>query len=404
MTDDTPGSSAWRARQRDHLLAFSRGSARPQGGFVWLDADGEPDRDKGLELWINARMTYVFGLAALAGDADALALSSHGVHALSTLFHDDEHGGWFDEVDVDGLPVDTAKRCYGHAHVLLAATVAATAGADGADALLKEAARVHTQHFWDEETGRCVEELSRDWTEVDPYRGANSNMHTVEAYLFAADVLDDQIWRERALSICERIIGIHARAHEWRIPEHYDQDWTPVPTYHEESPADPFRPYGAAPGHAFEWSRLLLQLAAALEEPRPWIEDAAEALFAQAVTDTVEDDTPGLAYTTDWHGNAIVTERFHWVIAEAVLAAEAMHTRTGTALHAGLARRWWSEIDEHYIDHETGAWRHELSPAMGPSSRTWRGRPDAYHAYNALTLPSLPLAPCPALTIAQVEL
>lgn len=401
MTDGSPGSPAWRHASRTDLLAFARRSRRAEGGFTWLDGTGVPDPDRGLELWINARMTYVFALSALSGTPNDLALAGHGVAALATLFHDEVDGGWFDEVDAQGVADggDTAKRCYGHAHVLLAAATATAAGADGAQDLLDEALDVHTQRFWEHDQGRCVEELSRDWSQVDLYRGANSNMHTVEAYLVAGDVTGDPVWHDRALSICERIIGIHARSHGWRIPEHYDHDWTPVPEYNVESPADPFRPYGATPGHAFEWSRLLLQLAASLDDPRPWILEAAESLFAQAVEDTAEDDTPGLAYTTDWHGEPVVRERFHWVIAEAVLAAEALHTYTGKALYSGLAARWWSEIDEHFVDDATGSWHHELSPSLGPSSRTWRGKPDAYHAFNALTLPDLPLAPSAALTI-----
>ncbi len=399
MTDGDAGSAKWRHEARAELLAFSRQAWRQEDGFYWLDDTGGPDRDKVLELWINARMTYVFSLAHLAGEDDALRLASHGVRALSTVFHDDVNGGWYDRVEFDGDVPDTTKGCYGHAFVLLAASSAKAAGAEGADELLTEAARVHGQRFWDPDEGRCVEELNEDWSHVDAYRGANSNMHSVEAYLFAADVTGDDIWRRRALAICERIIGIHARAHDWRIPEHYDHDWTPIPNYNEDQPADPFRPFGATPGHAFEWSRLLLQLAASLDTPRPWIEEAAEALFARAVDDTVSDDEPGLAYTTDWHGEAIVEERFHWVIAEAVLAAEALHTWTGKRVYAGLAERWWAEIDEHYIDHETGAWHHELSPGMQLSARTWRGKPDAYHAFNALTLPDLPLAPSAAMTI-----
>lgn len=399
MTDDAPGSPAWRAVARAGILQFARRSVRSDGGFGWLDDAGEPDRDKGLELWINARMTYVFALAHLAGEKDALAIASHGVDALATLFHDDEHGGWFDAVDEDGQTPDSAKRCYGHSFVLLAASAALAAGADGADDLLAEAAQVHGRQFWDRDDGRCVEERSRDWSAVDPYRGANSNMHAVEAYLFAADVTGDPVWRSRALSICERIIGIHARAHNWRIPEHYDSDWTPVPGYNTSEPADPFRPFGATPGHAFEWARLLVQLAASLPDAKPWMQEAAVALFARAVDDAVNDDTPGLGYTTTWHGEPVVEERFHWVIAEAVLSAEALHVFTGEALYSGLAARWWSEIEEHFVDDSTGSWHHELSPTMGPSDRTWRGKPDAYHTFNALTLPSLPLAPSAALTI-----
>ncbi|MRJ75850.1 AGE family epimerase/isomerase [Aeromicrobium sp. SMF47] len=403
MSDDTPGSPAWRAASRNDLLAFARRSVRPEGGFIWLDDTGQPDRDKGLELWINARMTYVFSLAHLAGESDALPLAEHGVAALSTLFHDDTFGGWYDEIGFDGTPVDTAKRCYGHAFVLLAAATAAAAGAEGAQALLDEAGEVHAHRFWEPTAGRCLEQLSEDWSVADAYRGANSNMHTVEAYLVAGDVTGDPQWHDRALAICERIIGIHARSHEWRIPEHYDEDWTPVPEFNHEIVADPFRPYGATPGHAFEWSRLLVQLAAALADPKPWMIEAAEALFAQAVQDTTEDDTPGLAYTTNWHGEPVVRERFHWVIAEAVLAAEALHASSGKALYAGLASRWWSEIDDYFVDPATGSWHHELAPSMAVSTRTWRGKPDAYHAFNALTLPDLPLAPSAALTIGREQ-
>lgn len=398
-SDGEPGSAAWRHDARTRLLAFSRQAWRQEGGFYWLDDAGNPDRDKVLELWINARMTYVFSLAHLAGEEDAERMAAHGVRALATEFHDDANGGWYDCVEFDGDVPDTTKGGYGHAFVLLAASSAKAAGLDGADELLAEAARIHGQKFWHPDEGRCVEEISEDWSIVDGYRGANSNMHAVEAYLFAADVTGDDVWRRRAVAICERIIGIHARAHEWRIPEHYDHDWTPLPTFNEDQPADPFRPFGATPGHAFEWSRLLLQLAASLESPPPWIEEAAESLFAQAVDDTVSDEEPGLPYTTNWHGEALIEERFHWVIAEAVLAAETLRAWTGKGIYAALAERWWSEIDEHYIDPETGAWHHELSPAMRPTTRTWRGKPDAYHAFNALTLPDLPLAPSAALTI-----
>lgn len=399
--DDKPGSPLWRNAARKDVLSFARLALREDGGFVWLGDGGKPYPDKHLELWINARMTYVFALAHLAGDEAALRFASHGVRAMSTLFHDDEHGGWFAEVNEHGRPVRDDKQCYEHTFVLLAACAAAAAGAVGADELLTEATSIHRGKFWDTEAGRCVETRSRDWSAIDGYRGANSNMHTVEAYLFAADVTGDEIWRDRALAICERLIGIHARAHHWRVPEHYDDDWTPIAGYNEAQPADPFRPFGVTPGHAFEWARLLVQLAASLPNPRPWLGEAAEHVFAQAVDDAVSDDA-GIAYTTDWHGVPVVEERFHWVMAEAVLAAEALHQFSGTALYAGLAERWWSEIDEHFIDEATGSWHHELSSTMGPSTRTWHGKPDVYHAFNALTFPSLPLAPTAALTIAHL--
>ncbi|MGJ9422488.1 AGE family epimerase/isomerase [Aeromicrobium sp. CF3.5] len=395
-TDPLPGSPEWRHDRRRQLIDLAARSRRDVG-FGWLDDSGRDDTTHGLDLWINARMTYVFSIAALLDIPGSADLAAHGIAALRTALHDDEHGGWFDALAPDGSAPDLdgsggAKRCYGHAFVLLAGASAASADITGAAELFEEAQQVHATHFWDDEAGRCVEELSRDWSSVDDYRGANSNMHTVEAYLFTADVTGDPVWLERASAICGQIIGLTARAHQWRIPEHYDRDWNPVLDLNRDRPDDPFRPFGATPGHAFEWARLVLQVDAAADTPTPWRLEAAQHLFARAVDDVLDPDTALLPYTTDWNGAVVVAERFHWVVAEAAQAADSLARVTGDALYSGLADRWWSEIDAHLIDAD-GSWRHELSPTLGASDRTWRGRPDAYHGVNALTLPDLPLSP-----------
>ena len=381
----TPGSIDWRHTSRRHLLDFAERSWLDEGGFGWLLADGRTDPLKPTELWINARMTYVFSLATLLGD-DRSEVAGHGVEALDQLFHDDANGGWF------ASPAGSVKGCYEHAFVLLAACTATAAGIDGAKSLLDEALAVHGERFWDEAAGLCVEEWSPDWQTLDPYRGANANMHTVEAYLFAADVTGDDVWRGRALRICDRLINVIARGNDWRLPEHFDADWTPLLGYNADKPDDPFRPYGATPGHGLEWARLLTQLSASLDDPEAWLLEAATALFDRAVGDGVSSD-PGIPYTTDWLGKPVVAERFHWVMAEAILAADALARATGESRFASYADRWWAEVDAYFVDGRTGSWHHELSPTMGLSSRTWAGQPDAFHIMNALTLPDLPLAP-----------
>ena len=77
------------------------------------------------------------------------------------------------------------------------------------------------------------------FSELEPYRGANSNMHSVEAYLAAGDVTGNPVWHDRAVSIATRLIDEHARAHAWRIPEHYDENWHPLPDYNLRSPRRP---------------------------------------------------------------------------------------------------------------------------------------------------------------------
>ncbi|UYM05576.1 AGE family epimerase/isomerase [Solicola gregarius] len=390
MSDQTvPGSKAWRTDQLTSVRAFAERSALHSGGFGWLDPSGDVDESRGLELWINARMTYVFSLASLL-DRRPHPLAEHGVRALTGPFADAEHGGWFQSVTSAHEPASTTKGCYEHAFVILAASTARTAGVGGADALLESALDVHERRFWDEAAGRCRESWNADWSEPESYRGANSNMHTVEAYLAAADVTGDRVWRDRALSICERIINRAARANGWRIPEHFDADWNVVLDYNTDVPADAFRPYGATPGHGFEWSRLLLELEAALDDPPAWLVDAAVSLFEVAVRDGSVDDT--LVYTTGWDGKPVVRERFHWVMAEAVAAADALARRTNGSIGPAEANRWYGAIDEHFVDRVTGSWHHELDDTLQVSARTWPGKPDAYHIVNAMLLPDAPLA------------
>src|SRR5512146_3295993 len=48
---------------------------------------------------------------------------------------------------------------------------------------------------------RGLSNIMSHLVETEPYRGANSNMHSVEAYLAAGDATGDRVWHERALSI-----------------------------------------------------------------------------------------------------------------------------------------------------------------------------------------------------------
>uniref|UniRef100_UPI0026350682 AGE family epimerase/isomerase n=1 Tax=Gryllotalpicola sp. TaxID=1932787 RepID=UPI0026350682 len=43
-----------------------------------------------------------------------------------------------------------------------------------------------------------------------------------------------------------------------------------------------------------------------------------------------------------------------------------------------------------------GSWIHQLDPTNVPSTTIWEGKPDIYHAYQAVILPMLPLAASPA--------
>src|SRR4051794_9404791 len=192
--------------ETERLLAFAERSRHPDGGLAWLRSDGTPDLERPRELWITTRMTHVFALSALLGWPGSEELVAHGLESLRRDFRDARHGGWFAQAGGS-----TDKRAYEHVFVVLAAASA------GDDELLGEALEVLQERFWEESAGALVDVGNRDWTELEPYRGANANMHGVEALLATGDAT----WRERAVRMTQRLVVDNHPM----LNEHFDADW-----------------------------------------------------------------------------------------------------------------------------------------------------------------------------------
>lgn len=403
-----PAHSRWLEAEMDRLLKFGAASRVEAGGFGWLDEDGTLDPSKDVELWITCRMTHCFALAALTGRPGAAALADHGVAALKGRLFDQEHGGWFAAVGPEG-PTNDAKEAYGHAFVILAASSATAAGRPGARELLDLAVLTHEERFWQVDYGMSRESFNRDWTVEEDYRGINANMHTVEAYLAAADVLADQELLRRALRIASRAINLFARENAWLLPEHFDAEWTPDLNYNADAPAHPFRPFGATIGHLFEWARLITQLGVSLQQmglaTPEWIDEAARELYSVAVTKGwAVDGADGFVYTIDWEGEPVVRERMHWVAAEAAAVAAVLWQRTKIESYAVDYQRWWNYIGQYHLDPAGGSWWHELGTDNLVSRTVWKGKADIYHAVQATLIPRLPIQPALAASLAAGNL
>ena len=376
------------------LVDFAK-AARLPFGFASLDRFGKRPNDAQTDTVTTARMVHSFALAHIQGLPGCAPLVDHGLAALAGALRDATHGGWFATPNAqDG---NRRKAAYLHAFVALAASSAVVAGRQGAAELLADAVGVLERHFWSEDEGALLESFAEDWSDCEAYRGANSNMHGTETFLVLADVLDEDLWLDRALRIAQRVIHQHAAQSDYLPIEHFDAQWQPLPDYNRDNPADPFRPFGKTPGHAFEWSRLLLHLEAARKQrgmPSPdWLLEAARQLFQSACRHGWNvDGEAGVVYTLDWNHQPVVRERLHWTLAEAAAAAAALVQRTAEPEYDAWYQRFWDYIDLHLIDRQNGSWHHELGPDNLPSENIWPGKPDLYHAYQATLLPRLPLA------------
>lgn len=399
---DTVAHREWLAEQTERLLKFSSAALdRAEGGFAWLDDAGAPVPAAGKQLWINGRYTYAAVLGHLLGDAEQIERARLGLEYLrSGALRDSEHGGWFTTVDaVDPADNSRVKESYSQAFVLLAAAAAKQAGLP-ADDLYSDVLGV-LNRYWSEDAQMYSDTLSRDFTRLDPYRGQNPNMHLVEGGLLAFEADGEVRHIERSIAIARRLIRDVTGTNEWRLPEHYHEDWTPNPEYGADSPDSHFRPYGATVGHWLEWARLLVQLDAAQRliaeratqpesaQPDTWLIAAAASLFDRAMVDAWDDERGGLSFSTDWSGTILNDHRFHWVITEAIGAAVALYRATGDPLYATWYGRFWAYAEAQHIE-EDGSWRHEITADGAPASGTWSGKPDLYHALQATLFARLP--------------
>ncbi len=383
----------WLLSQADSLLGFFRtGALNPAGGFYQLDASGRPLKPKpghnGTERQLHdtSRMVHSFAVSKLMGRPGANTFIDHGMDFLWKRHRDNKNGGYFWGVD-DDRPTSPEKQAYGHAFVLLAASSAKVVGHPDADRLLADVTEVLYTRFWEPAVGATSEEFAADWRTISDYRGQNSNMHLAEALMAAFEATGEQTYLDGAQSIAELIINRHARAQGWRVAEHFDANWNVDSKY----VGDPvFRPKGTTPGHALEWSRLLVQLWELGERKTDWLPNAAKHLFSNAVKTGWNTGSGGFYYTLDWDNVPDQTDRFWWPCAEGIAASAVLASVDENPLFEEWYRRIWQFVDAHVIDRKLGGWHPELNDQLEPISRVFEGRPDIYHALQSCIIPLLP--------------
>ena len=385
---DTAENRKFVEELREDLLSFGHAFPSPEGGAYYLGDDGTPWKDRPRETWITCRMAHVYSMGALLGHKGSAELADAALKGLRGELHDDENGGWYVGRTKDGgiLP---DKQCYAHAFVILAASSALVAGRESAPELLKEATETYDRFFWNEGEGLAADTWNTEFTELSGYRGINANMHTVEAFLAAADVLKDEKYRERAGRIIDHVIS-WAEENNWRIPEHFTSDWKADLMLNKDRPDDPFKPFGATPGHGIEWARLIVQwaLSACHDDKAGKYRDAAELLYERAVTDAwASDGEPGLCYTTDWEGSPVVHDRMHWTLAEAINTSAVLYRISGREKYASDYAMFMEYLDDKVVDHANGSWYHQLDRHNHVIGTVWPGKSDLYHAVQATLIP-----------------
>ena len=366
----TKENEAFLTEVRETLFSFGHKFPSPGGSSYYLGDDGTPWTDRNRETWITSRMAHVYSIASFLGHPGSKELAAEAIKGLRGELHDDVNGGWYAGLTADGNILPN-KQCYAHAFVILAASSGVLADVPGAKELLDDALALYDLRFWNEEEGLSCDTWNTEFTVLDDYRGLNANMHTVEAFLAAADVTGDEKYRVRAGRIIDHVVG-WASANNWRIPEHFTKEWVADLECNKDRPDDQFKPYGATPGHGIEWSRLI----------------------AQWTLSTFKDDKEGAAKYIEVCENLY---RMHWTLAEAINTSAVLAHVTGKEKYAADFAEFMQYLDEKVLDHVHGSWFHQLDRNNNLIGTVWPGKSDLYHAVQATLIPfyapSLSIAP-----------
>jgi mannose/cellobiose epimerase-like protein (N-acyl-D-glucosamine 2-epimerase family) len=345
----------------------------PHGGYL---ANRDPRTGEVYDLEAShlvaaARFVANFCIVDRLGGPDwALEAAETALDFLTSVHGDGERGGfhWL----VEGRDaVDARRVCYGHAFAVLACARASARGVPGGEEGLDDALAA-LDRFFEPKYDLYASAFDADWTEANPYRGQNANMHACEALIAAHDATGETVHLDRAARIARRITVHLARGD--RVWEHYTTDWVPDGEYNRETPRDKFRPWGYQPGHHLEWAKLCCELDARHEDA--WFVPRARALFDVAVETGWEARRGGFVYTLAPDGSVVVEDRYGWTVAEGIGAAARLAERTagvesddGEDAPADRYRGWhdrlWAYADETFRA-PAGCWYQKATPEGEP--------------------------------------
>jgi len=370
-----------------HILPFWTGPAldHEQGGWVaWMTNDLRVDRSKPKGLIVNARILWTFS-AVHRYQPDPLyrQMADRAFDFVMNRFWDEEYGGAHWRLDGDGHVLDTAKKIYGQAFYIYA--LAEYYLAFGAPAARKRAVELFDlleAHAHDPQGGGYWEVRRRDWSEaadsrlsdkdLNEKKSMNNHLHVLEAftnlYLATKDPRVARRLRELLQLFEQRILDPHTG----HLHHFFDEHWR------VRSDTYTF-------GHDIEASWLLGEAARALGEAT-LLERARHVAsrVAGLVLKEGLDADGGLCYEGR-AGKVIDRRKESWPQAEAVVGFLNGFQASGDAKYLEAARRVWSYIEEHLVDHDHGEWFWRINedgkPDLGlPKVGEWKG---PYHGSRA---------------------
>jgi len=262
---------------------------------------------------------------------------------------------------------DDRNIAYGLAFVLLTYAIAYQSGVNEVFDYIRETFDT-LNNLWEEEHGLYADEATSDWSKIHSYRGQNCNMHACEALIEAYNATKFEGYLRKAKIISYNICVRQAKRTQQTpgsphdlMYEHYTSDWKQADLKHNlDKPKDLFQPWGFQPGHLMEWAKLLLRLDNIQAEE--WRLVRAQQLFDTAIKFGWDHSRGGFYYCCN--PETLIpcdTEKYYWILAEAIITAALLGTRTQDNKYWIWYDKIWQYTWNNFVDHKYGGWYRVLS-------------------------------------------
>ncbi len=335
----------------------------------------QEDAPKGLIL--NARLVWTFAAVCRYTQSDEdRALARRAYEYLAQRFFDEEHSGYFWELDPGGVMLDDKKKVYGQAFCIYA--LAEYYRTFRVRRALEQAIDLFHRleaHARDEQHGGYFEVMSRDWRpcadmrlsdkDMNEKKSMNNHLHVLEGYTNLLRVWPDASLAGRLRELIDLFRYHILNTEQTHFQHFFDEAWTP------RSDSYTF-------GHDIEGSWLLCEAAEALGDERLLMEvrDLAAKMARSVLVEGLDADG-GLFYEGR-EGRIVDRNKEWWPQAEAVVGFYNAWQLTGGLSFRDAAVRCWQFITERVVDHEHGEWFWCIRPDGAPDPAqpkvsAWKG-------------------------------
>jgi len=375
------------------------------GGYLLsYDAEGEFAGNDHKMIVTQSRMVWLFSRLSRSDvvDADYIEEAELGYEFLRDEMRDDEHGGYYWEVDRSGEVLKPRKHLYGQSFALygLSEYYRAT-GDEEARELAVDLFETIDDAGKDHENGGYREYFEADWEQVtegttylaniepdwspkesgesvlDPtLKLMNTHLHLLEAFTTFHRATGHDTARERLHELLDVLTNTVVRKDLTACTDKYDPDWTP------RLDDEDFRVVSY--GHDLESVWLTMEAADALDVSTRLFTDLYEELFEFSLDHGYDDERGGFYFFGPLDGDATNRIKAWWVQAECMTAALRMYEHTGEEAYRDVFAETYNFVEDYHVDDEHGEWHSGVDDDLNPVGRKGAMYKGAYHNGRAL--------------------